>query len=283
MKLKKFKEYANFYSKDPANFEKRVVFASTEAGVPGVFHHVMEDSELKFITNDTPVILWNNFNYQKPGVNESTAFIFNESSIPGVEDVYSKFEGEDFIPRSTDDRAKVKSLKFPIVGVGKDHEEFRSYGKFRKSEKNFHKFREKITPTTRFDVISFKSRPLHIQERVNSLGFDVSPTMFRHGENIERILEKVSKSYPLDFYRAIIAEANGKLYLEKLDTASKLSPSQSIKMYEAAYEDYYHAKLPNWFKNQLFETYIKPYYKTRYRDAALLKPKHAIDFKKYLD
>ena len=38
--------------------------------------------------------------------------------------------------KSTKDRTKVKSLKFPIYGVSKTlNDEFKTYGKFKKSEK----------------------------------------------------------------------------------------------------------------------------------------------------
>jgi uncharacterized protein (TIGR02757 family) len=45
-------------------------------------------------------------------------------------------------------------------------------------------------------------------------------------------------------------------------------------------DNYLHHSIHH-FKQQLFEKHIKPYYVSRYLDAALLKPKNAINFKKY--
>jgi hypothetical protein len=283
MKLKKFNEYASFYSKDPRNFEKKVAFASSEDCGVDVFKKVNDSADIKFSMHDTPIILWNNFDYSQPSINESTAFVFNSKRVPRFEEVSQEFETEPFLPKTVHSRKEVKRLKFPITGVAKDStEDFKTYGKFKKSEKSFSKFREKITPRTRFDVLAFKSEPIHIQERINQIGFDVDPDRFKYYTQVESIVEKIKSRYPLDFYHICLTEADGKLYLDDITTSTKLSPSQSIKMYETAYSDYYAAKLPNWFKTHLFESYVKPYYKKRYYDAALIKPKHSIDFKKHI-
>ena len=281
MKLKNFTDYAAYYSKDPKNFEKRVVLACSENYGVAVFKHIKESSETRTLGSTTPVILWNNFKYPTTAVNES--YIFNTKSIPTYEELCEKFDGNQFIPKSTTDRAQVKGLKFPITGVDGDASEvFKTFGKFRKSERHFPIFREKKTPTTRFDVLAFKDRPIHVQEKTNTLGFDVNPARFKYLDQVNTIIESISSEYPLDFYHLGLVESGDTLYLDAISTSLNLSPSQSIKMYESAYEDFYVAKLPNWFKTQLFETYVKPYYKKRYYDAALLKPKHSIDFKKYV-
>ena len=284
MKLKKFNEYAAFYSKDPKNFEKKVCFACSEGTVPDVFTHITDSADPKFINEDVPVILWNNFNFQKSPLNESSAFVFNSKSLPDFEEISSKFNGADFLPKSTKERSQVKGLKFPIVGIdGTERSEFKTYGKFKKGERSFPKFMEKIVPQNRFNVIAFKGEPIHIQEKINKLGFDVDPNRFKYSHAIHKITESLHQEYPLDFYHIELLESGGKLYLNSLDTSLNLSPSQSIKMYEKAYREYFASHLPGWFKKQVFESYIKPYYAKRYYDAALIKPKHSIDFKKYLD
>jgi hypothetical protein len=198
--------------------------------------------------------------------------------------VYSDFSGEKFLPKSTSDRSSVKGMKFPILGIDDlDSQEFKTYNKFKKSEKNFPVFREKIVPVTRFDVIAHKKRPIHLQEKINSLGFDVDLTRFKYLDEVDSLIEKLGKKYDLDFYHVSLLESGGKLYLESIGRSLNLSPAQSIKMYERAYESFYEAQLPVWFKKKIFESYVKPYYKSRYYDAALIKPKNSIDFKKYLD
>ena len=284
MKLKKFNEYAAFYSKDPKNFEKKVCFACSEGTVPDVFTHVNDSADSKFTNTDVPVILWNNFNFQKSPLNESSTFLFNSKGLPQFDEVSSKLKGADFLPKSTNERSQVKGLKFPIFGVdGENKTEFKTYGKFKKGEQRFPTFTEKIVPQTKFNVIAFKGEPIHIQEKINKLGFDVDPTRFKYTNSVKNIIESLNAEYPLDFYHAELLESNGKLYLNSLDTSINLSPSQSIKMYEKAYEEYFASHLPGWFKKQIFESHVKPYYAKRYYDAALIKPNHSIDFKKYVD
>lgn len=280
MKLKTFSEYNKNYSKDPKTFEKRVALASSQNYGANFFKHISEENSHSFSNLDIPVIIWNNF--KAPSINENSSNIFNRSSVPTNSEIYSSFEGETFIPKFTSERVNVKKLKFPIVGIGDSTEEFKTYGKLKRSEKIFTEFREKIVPDTSFDVICFKDAPIHVQEKVKSLGFDVDLATFEHLTQLEKITERIGTNYKLDFYHLNLLEKKGVLYFNTIGTSLNLSPSQSIKMYETAYFDHYSAKLPNWFKKQLFESNVKPYYKKRYYDSALIKPKYSIDFKKYI-
>ena len=284
MKLKNFKDYSNSYSKDPKNFEKRVGLACPKGSGIDVFEKIKNPFEIKSTSAETPIILWNGFTFSTDTLNENHSNYFNKSELPSDSTLLNDFKNENFIPKSTTNRREVKGLKFPITGISDSFkEDFKTYGKFRKSEKNFSKFQEKILPNTRFDVLAFKNSPIHIQERINGLGFDVDSSRFEHLDTIKNIVEKVSKKYSPEFYQICLLEANGKLYLESITRSSNLSPSQSAKMYESAYENHYASKLPNWFKNSIFEKYVRPYYKARAYDSLLIKPKNSIDFKKYLD
>lgn len=281
MKLKTFTNYSNAYSKDPANFEKRIGFACPKGSGIDVFEKIKSPFEIK-TSSETPIILWNGFTFSTTTLNENRSTYFNTSELPSNLSLLNEFKSESFVPKSTTLRHEVKGLKFPIVGIfGEDREDFKTYGKFKKSEKNFSKFQEKIIPTTRFDVLTFKNSPIHLQERINGIGFDVDMSKFEHMDSIKTITDKLGKKYSPEFYQISLLESNGKLYLESITRSSNLSPSQSIKMYETAYENSYASKLPNWFKNSLFEKYIRPYYKARAYDALLIKPKNSIDFKKY--
>lgn len=276
MKLKKFNEYSNIYSKDPRNFEKKIGLACSNNTKSDIFK-IVESTDS---SQDLPIILWNS----NLKINENSSFLFNRKRLPLFEEICDTFANESFIPSTVTDRTAVKKLKFPITGISKDgKEDFKTYGKFKKSENQFSKFREKITPTTRFDIIAFKKEPIHIQERINTIGFDSKISEFRYLDQVDNIINKIHTEYPTDFYHVGLIESNGKLYLDSIDTSLNLSPSQSIKMYETAYENYYETALPNWFKKTIFENQIKPYYKSRYYDALLIKPKNSIDFKKYLD
>ena len=95
--------------------------------------------------------------------------------------------------------------------------------------------------------------------------------------------EKINSEWSPEYYVMKLMEANGKIYLDSISRSTDLTPSQGVKLYESAYEDHYQSKLPSWFKTKLFDDHVKPYYKQRYYDSLLLKPKGTIDFKKYID
>lgn len=270
MKLKKFNEYSNLFSKDPRNFERQVVIV----GDPTL--DLFENS-ISAATSEKPVVVWGEPNV----INEGSISI---KEIPTISKVYDKLSGNKFFPNETSERGLVKKLKFPIVGVSESgEEEFKTYGKFKKSEKYFNKFREKLVPATRFDIISFKKEPIHIQERINGLGFDVDLNRFKYLNETEDLLNNLGSNFDLDFYHISLIESSGKVYLENIGRSLKLSPSQALKLYETAYSDHYEVSLPGWFKKSAFDTHVKPYYQKRYYDSLLIKPKNSIDFKKYVD
>ena len=160
-KLKKFDDYLVSFSKDPATFEKKIAITSSSETL-GLFEWVKSPFDLDRGFS-TPTIVWDNFDFKKHPLNESRAFLFNATSFPQTEDLFEALGEAAFVPKAVSDRSLVKKMKFPIVGVdGDSKEDFRTYGKFKKSEKRFSKFRESVIPRTRFDVIAFKDSPLHI-------------------------------------------------------------------------------------------------------------------------
>lgn len=281
MTLKKFSEYTSLYSKDPRTFEKRVIFASPDKYAVTMFEEVTSaDSILSY--PDRPIVLWNNLQLTPTLINENRNHVFNQIGVPTFKKIASEFEGSDFLPKSTRSRKEVKGLKFPIMGHNVEElVELKTYGKFKRSEQSFDKFSEKIIPVTRFDVIAFRDKPIHLQERINQVGFDVDEKRFTKLPQIKSTLKSIFEKYSPDFYQATFIDSGPKLYLESVSTSTRLSPAQLTKIYETAYESHYETPLPAWFKKQLFEKYVKPYYSTRYLDAQLLKPKNSMDFKKY--
>lgn len=282
MKLKKFNDYSLGYSKDPKNFEKRVTFASPTQTALEIFDQVSNPFDFKNGSIETPVVLWDGFSFDFTQINEKAQF-FNRKSIPTSSEIAQKYSGLDFMPKSTNVRKEVKGLRFPIIGdLGKDSQEFKTYGKFRKSEKSFSNFREKIVPRTKFDVLTFRDEPIHVEERINKLGFDVNIGSFEFLNESKKIANLINREYGPDFYKIRLLEANGLVYLDSIVASGELSPAQYLKMYEMAYENSYHSKLPNWFKVSLFEKHVIPFYKKRAYDSRLIKPKHSINFEKYL-
>lgn len=270
MKLKKFNEYSNLFSKDPRNFERQVV-------IVGESTFDLFENTISAATSEKPIVVWGEPNV----INEGSIRV---KEIPTVSKVYESLAGNAFFPNETSDRRLVKKLKFPIIGVSESgEEEFKTYGKFKKSEKYFDKFREKPTPNTRFDIISFKKEPIHIQERINGIGFDVDLNRFKYLGETEDLLKEINSKFNLDFYHVSLIESGGRVYLENIGRSLKLSPSQSLKLYERAYSDHYEVSLPAWFKKSTFDKHVKPYYQKRYYDSLLMKPKNSIDFKKYID
>lgn len=277
--LKDFNEYTKQRSLDPKIWEKMVILASSTTDSE-LFVSVKNESQLSEYSVDLPIIVWGEFKISQSAINENRFSIFNLSQI----DLNTiREQAVDIGPKYVTDRSLVKKMKFPIIAIGSDgEEEFKTIGRFKKSEKNFSKFTSKPVIKTRFNVICNKKEPIHLQEKINGLGFDVDINSFNQYENISKIVEKVGEIIPLDFYQATIAETSDSYYLESLDASSELSPSQSLSLYERAYESHYARKIPSQIKNKLFETYVKEYYQQRYYDSLLVKPRNSINFKKYM-
>lgn len=279
--LKKFNDYIKTSSTNPRDFEKAIAFAGESLDI---FEQISTPFDIPRLGSDKPLVLWNNFKLESQHINETSGvFMYNQIENPIFEEVCDSFINEDFIPKTISDRKSVRKMEFPIVGIAeKDNEEFKTYGKFKKSEKNFSKFREKINPDTVFNVLVFKKSPLHIEEKIKGLKFDTNLSLFPKTKELHSIIEKVNEKYPLDFYNLEVFEKNNKLYLNSIDVNQKLSPLQQVKIYEAAYSDFYQAKLPNWFKNMLTEKYLTPYYKSKAYDSKLVKSRYGVNYEKYI-
>lgn len=282
MKLKNFKSYSDHYSKDPKNFEKRIALASTTGESP-LFDNFSTVDETLTISKSVPVIIWGNFKFSN--MNESfCSVVYNQQRIPSKGELSSAFKEEDFIPKVVKDRSAIKKMNFPISGVsGEEEEDFKTYGQFKKSEKFFDHFKEKLTPTSRFEVLVADGKPLHAQKRIINTSFDLDLDRWKHLGEAESICKKIDLKYSPEFYVVSLLEANGKLYLDSVTRNISLTPVQSVKLYEAAYQKYYESSLPSWFRKKTFEDHVKPYYIKKYYDSLLFKPTGVIDYKKYLD
>lgn len=285
MKLKNFKKYSTFYSKDPKNFERKIAIASKSLAKLPMFEVVDTlDSALQ-ISKDIPVIQWNDFNFSSNKVDESfCSTVYNQSKIPTNSELNSEFKEEDFIPKIISDRSLVKKMKFPIFAKSENGlDEFKTYGKFKKSENQYSSFQEKKTPSSRFEVLVSGESPIHVQKKINKTPFDIDLNRWKHLGEASNICKKINDKWSPEFYIINLLEADGKLYLESINRSSDLTPTQGVKLYESAYEDYYCSKLPSWFKTKMFDDHIKPYYKQKYYDSLLLNPSGVIDYKKYIN
>jgi hypothetical protein len=286
MRLKKFKEYSNFYSKDPKNFERKIVLATPNARKSSIFETVSNFNDLLQVSKDIPVIAWNDFNLSStPKINENfCSTVYNQTSLPNDKEIPNVFKEEPFIPKINTDRSLVKTMKFPIIGVSDNSEdEFKTYGQFKKSENSFTHFKEKLIPTSRFEVLASGESPIHVQKKINQTSFDVDTSRWKHLGEAGDICKKIDSKYSPEFYSITLLESNGKLYLESINRKSDLTPSQEAKLYESAYKNYYGTHLPSWFRTKLFEEHVKPYYIKKYYDSLLFKPSGVIDYKKYVD
>ena len=205
------------------------------------------------------------------------------ASLPTTKELNSAFSNEPFIIKRISERPSVKGMKFPILGIkGDSEEEFKTYGKFKKSEQRFDYFKEKVTPNSRFEVLVSDDSPIHVQKKINRTPFDVDLKRWKHLDGATDICKKINQRYSPEFYLISIIEANGDLYLESIDRKGDLTPSQEFALYESAYSKYYSSKLPTWFKTQAFNDYVKPYYVKKHYDSLLFKPTGTINYERYL-
>lgn len=282
MKLKNFKSYSDHYSKDPKNFEKRIVLASTNGDSP-LFENISTFDNNLDISKSVPVIIWGDFKFSNMNENFCSV-VYNQTNIPNKEEISSAFKEEDFTPTLIKDRSIIKKMNFPIVGVsGEAEEEFKTYGQFKKSEKFFDHYKEKLVPISRFEILVVDGKPIHAQKKIINTPFDIDLNRWKHLGEAESICKKIYSKYSPDFYIATVLESNGKLYLDSVTRNINLTPVQSVRLYEAAYHKYYESELPSWFRKKAFVDHVKPYYVKKYYDSLLFKPTGVIDYKKYLD
>jgi len=275
MSLKRFDDYLLGFSRDPKLFEKRVGLSGSEQDVCDLFEKWSEDSSSN---REIPMIQWNT---TVSKINENQA-VLNRNVLPSQADILIDLNGSQFVPKTITERSAVKSMKFPILAISEvDQEVFNTYGKFKKSETRFKKFREIVKPESKLNMILHKSEPIHLQEEVNGVRFDSDLSRFKFRSQLDQIGTLVNDRYGMDFCNVDLLENSGNLYIDSIDTSKRLEATQIVKMYETAYSSFYEESLPNWFRKSVFERVTVPYYAKKYYDAALLKPKYAKDLSKY--
>jgi hypothetical protein len=283
VKYKNFNQYSEQYSRDANTFINKVAIATNENINFPYFNYIKNQYELKENLNKIPVIVADDYSFKSNALYESE-FTYNLNKAPNFNMVIEDFSGAKFIPSYTRDIKTIKKLKFPIIAYNKLGEgvEYKTLGKLKASEGLYEKFREKVIPKTKFNILSFKGKPISIVESINKFPLDVDMNRFVHMKEATKISEELYEKYNLDFYNVELLESvKGGLYLNNVNRKLDLNPHQALTVYEAAYSDFYDSKLPNWVKNKMITESISKYYKTKLYDSMLIKSRHTLDYSKY--
>ena len=277
MRLKNFENYSKFYSKDPSRFEKRVAIASKFDPHP-LFERVSDLDQLSSLDREVPLIMWDNFNFGQ--TNESSGqYLYNRSFLQDPTSIVSMMKGEDFIPKSVESRQLVKGLKFPVIGLGKkDSQEYRTYYKFKQSEKTFPIYQEKIMPRGKYEVLTMDGKPVHIIKRVNGVDFDADMSRFKWQDQLSNVLSKIQNMTESNIFVVHLMEKGDSLFLDKVVQEGELTIPQSVRLYERLYESHHSTKLPTWFKKHVGEKYLKPHYQKMQYNKLLIKPTGVINY-----
>lgn len=278
MGFKTFDQYINQYSKDFSNYSNKVGIATSESSDFPYFNYLKSHFELNESSNDIPIIVSEGFAFESESINESLTY--NINSCPNIEDIRLDFANENFITKEQRSFDSIKKLKFPVTAYHKNGStDFKTIGKLRASNEIYHSFREKVIPKTKFKVLSFKGDPISIVETINKFPLDVNIKRFKYLKEVSEISKKLYDKYKLDFYNVEVLESiKGGLYLNGVNKKLDLNPHQSFKVYEAAYEDFYSSRLPNWVKKKMIKESVSKYYQTKLYDSMLIKTDNTMDY-----
>lgn len=283
MKFKNFDQYIEQYSTDINSFINKVAIATSESINFPYFDYIKSSFDINEKFSNIPIIISSDFTFESDTINESSRFKYNLNEAPKIDKVYADFINESFVPKSVTDIKQIKQLKFPITAYNKHKQvDYLTKGKLKSAEEIYERFREKIVPKTKFNVLSFKGKPISIVEKINKFPLDVDLNKFKYINEVSKISSALNEKYNLDFYNIEILEsAKGGLYLSDVNKQLTLNPHQAFKVYESSYEDYYQARIPNWVKNKMIEECVGNYYKQKSYDSMLFNSKHTMDYSKY--
>jgi hypothetical protein len=285
VKYKNFEQYSRQYSTDVNSFINRVAIATNENIEFPYFDYIKNKFDLQENFKNIPIIVSDDFTNESMALNESEEFTYNLNELPSITRVLDDFKNESFTTNQEFDIQNIKKLKFPVTAYHKNGStDFKTIGKLKKSEGLYERFREKIVPKTKFKVLSFKGNPISIVETINQFPLDVDMKRFTLLNDVKRISKALHEKYDLDFYNIELLESSkGKLYIDSVNRKLDLNPHQALIVYEAAYNDYYTSRVPNWVKDKMINESVIKYYKQRYLDSQLIKSKHTFDYAKYID
>jgi hypothetical protein len=284
VKFKNFNQYSDQYSSDVNTFINKVGIATNEDIDFPYFNYIKNQYDLKETYDNFPIIIADDYMYESSSLNESK-FTYNLNKTPSFDKVLEDFNGSKFIPSYTNDIKNVKKLKFPITAINDEGEiSYSTVGKLRASEGIYERFTEKIVPKTKFTILSFKGKPISAIETINRFPLDVDLSRFEFIKEVKDISKQLHDKYNLDFYNVeLIESVKGGLYINNVNRKLNLNPHQAITVYEAAYGDYYSARVPKWVKEQMINESVSKYYKQKHFDSMLIKSNHTLNYKKYIN
>lgn len=285
MKFKNFEQYSRQYSSDINSFINRVAIATNETIEFKYFDYIKSKYDLQENYKNIPIIISDDFTSESAALYESNEFTYNLNETPSLDRVLEDFKDASFTTNQTYDIKDIKKLKFPIIAYHKNGtSQFKTIGRLKSSEGIYEKFREEIVPITKFKVLAFNGEPISIIETINNFPLDVDLKRFTLLNEVRKITRAIYEKYDLDFYNVEILESNKKrgLFINNIDKKLNLNPHQAFVVYEAAYNDYYSARIPNWVKKKMINENVSKYYKQRAYDSMLIKSNHTMDYSKYL-
>jgi hypothetical protein len=282
--FKNFDQYSRQYSNDINSFVNRVAIATNESIEFPYFDYIKNKFDLQENYKNIPIIVSDDFTNESDALYESDEFTYNFNDLPSMDRIFEDFKDSKFITNQTYNIGDIKKLQFPITAYhGGDKTEFKTIGKLRSSEGIYERFREKIVPKTKFTVLSFKGNPISAVESINKFPLDVDLKRFTLLNEIKNISKALYEKYDLDFYNIELLESiKGGLYINDVNRKLDINPHQAITVYEAAYTDYYSARVPNWVKDQMIKESVGKYYKQKYLDSMLIKSRHTLNYEKYI-
>lgn len=249
MNIRSFKDFENYISEDESNLKNKVnIITDGKLDKNSPFYVISSLNESRGL----PVLMCGDLAIKT--LNESNpndSKIYNSFNLKKV-NVFSKYIGENFIPKTIKNRNSVKTLRFPIVAKGKSGSNiYKSFHMFKKSENDYTSFQEKPIPRTKYDVLMFRDQPISVYEKINDTYTDMLLSKNLQ-KKITSISSKIIESHGLDVYHMKIYESiEGGYYLGGVRKCSDLDQKQAGLLYIKIYEDHYKYNIPTWFKNKI--------------------------------
>jgi hypothetical protein len=283
VKIKTFNEFERRFSQDPSTFSKQVAIASAYRDEHPFFSIVKNQSELSETYQGYPVIIDEGFSIGTQAIYESSVGAYNSKPVPSIVEISNKLSDNPYIPKISNNIKDIrKGFRFPIIAKrSSGSDSYKTIGKLRSSGINYSEFIENPEPKTRFKILAFKGEPISIVEWINKFPLDVDIDSFDYLKESNELSSTIWENFNLELCNIeIIESVKGDIMIKSIDTNLNLNPAQEKIVYERVYEDHYNMSLPNWFKKQIFESHVLPYYKRRANDVKLIKSRHTIDYSK---
>lgn len=253
MKLKNFNEFEIHKNGNVDDIIGKIQILSDSVSIDNSpFTHISSFKE----SNGNPILILGD--NKLTNLNESNLInehLYNSYNLHSKFNIYKKYANESFIPKSINNRNKIKKLKFPIEALGKGGilSSYKTMNRFNKSENVYHTYREKINPRTKYEILMFRDKPIDMVENINNVytSKKMSPSILKRITNISN---RIGENHKLDVYYIKIYESDkNKIYLSGITKCNRLDEKQANLVYVKLYEDYYKHSVPTWFKNKINE------------------------------